>query len=252
MAERDELLTSIATRIADYRERDVTKPDSVHVDRWINQFDCGVQLPILREMDHVLGRTYFTRQFVLGFLGRLLTNEKLAGKEPCKFWKSVKFLDIQKGGASQADMLALFDEILRKECGVVSADCGKPSDTFIYLDDAVFTGNRVLRDLEAWLKGAPDKAKLHIIAIALHRYGRWSADKKLSAAARREGKNLDVTWWRAVEVEDRKTYTDSSDVLRPCMIPDVAEVKAYVAAMTYKPHLRTAGSVGALGILFKR
>ena len=57
MAERDDLLASIAATTADYREGDLPPSTPEHVERWINQFDAGVQLPILREMDHVLQTT---------------------------------------------------------------------------------------------------------------------------------------------------------------------------------------------------
>ena len=104
MAERDDLLTSIAATTADYREGDLAAPTPEHVERWINQFDAAVQLPILREMDHVLKQTYFSRQGTKKFLAGLFQTEKLVGDDPCTFWKGVKFLDIQGGGASQGEI----------------------------------------------------------------------------------------------------------------------------------------------------
>ena len=59
MAERDDLLASIAATTVDYREGDLPAPTPEHVGRWINQFDAEVQLPILRELDHVLKQTYW-------------------------------------------------------------------------------------------------------------------------------------------------------------------------------------------------
>src|SRR5689334_15075084 len=101
MAERDDLLASIAATTADYREGDLTAPTPAHVERWINQFDTGAQLPILREMDHVLERTHFSRSRTREFLAGLFRTEKLVGDNPCAFWRNVRFLDIQGGGASQ-------------------------------------------------------------------------------------------------------------------------------------------------------
>ena len=57
-----------------------------------------------------------------------------------------------------------------------------------------------------------------------------------------------MTWWRAIQLEDQKINTNSSDVLRPVTIPDDDAVNEYVKAMTHKPHLRTAGQVGGVGI----
>mgnify|MGYP004722643933 FL=1 len=62
MAERDDLLASIATTTADYREGDLPAPTPDHVGRWISQFDAELRLPMLREMDYVLQRTYFSKR----------------------------------------------------------------------------------------------------------------------------------------------------------------------------------------------
>lgn len=249
MAERDDLLASIAATTADYREGDLTAPTSEHVDRWINQFDAAVQLPILREMDHVLNQTYFSRKGTREFLAGLFQTEKLVGGDPCAFWKGVKFLDIQGGGASQKEMIALFSKVLKKNCGFEAADCGKTPNAFVYLDDAIFTGNRVRRDLETWIaKEAPAQATVHVVTIALHSGGQFYANGRIQEAAKVAGKSVTISWWRATELEDRRTYTYSSDVLRPVSIPDHPAVQAYVAAMRYPPNLRTAGHVGGKGI----
>lgn len=249
MAERDDLLASIAATTADYREGDLAAPTPEHVERWINQFDAAVQLSILREMDHVLKQTYFSRKRTKKFLAGLFQTEKLAGDDPCTFWKDVKFLDIQGGGASQKEMLALFSKVLEKKCGFAAIDCGAAPHAFVYLDDAIFTGNRVRRDLETWIaKEAPAEAKVHVITIALHSGGQYYANGKIKEAATAAGKKVDLTWWRAIELEDRRAHTTTSDVLRPVAIPDDEGVRAYVAAMRYAPNLRTAGNVGGNGI----
>ncbi|MCK1356342.1 hypothetical protein IVB56_36045 [Bradyrhizobium sp. CW7] len=249
MAERDDLLASLAATTADYREADGEAPTAERAERWINQFDAAVQTPILREMDHVLKRTYFSRAGTQEFLAGLFNTEKLVGENPCDFWKGVKFLDIQGGGASQKEMLALFNKVLKKQCGFEAADCGAARQEFVYLDDAIFTGNRVRRDLETWIsKDCPAEAKVNVITIALHSGGQYYANEKIKAAATAAGKNVDVKWWRAIELEDRKAHTTTSDVLRPVVIPDDEGVKAYVAAMRYPPNLRTAGNVGGNGI----
>jgi hypothetical protein len=250
MAERDNLLASIASTTADYREGDLAVPTPEHVDSWVSQFDGAVQIPILREMDHVLTRTYVSRKRATDFLASLFETGKLVGDDPCSFWHGVKFLDIQGGGASQREMLVLFSDVLKKRCGFEISDAGADPHAFVYLDDAIFTGNRVRRDLEAWIAAdAPARARVHVITIALHRGGRYYAHGKINGAAMNAGKSLDLTWWRAIELEDRKAYTNSSDVLRPASIPDDLPVRAYVAAMRYRPHLRTAGEIGE-GALF--
>lgn len=248
MAERDDLLASIAATTADYREGDLAAPTPKHVERWVSQFDATVQLPVLREMDHVLKQTYFSRKRTRKFLAGLFQTKKLVGEDPCAFWKGVKFLDIQGGGASQKEMLALFSKVLEKQCGVGVADCGADPAAFVYLDDAIFSGGRVSHDLADWIANdAPNDAILHVIVIATHQSSYYNRNK-VDAAAKTSGKSIKITWWHAVDLEDRKKYTDSSDVLRPVSIPVEADVQAYVNALRYPPQLRNAGQVGALGI----
>ncbi len=249
MTERQKLLESIATTTADYRKGEVPVPTPEHVDRWVRQFDPPVQLSMLRELDHVFKRTYFSLERVTGFLRGLIKTEKLVGKDVCAFWQSANFLDIQGGGNSQTEMLQLFGEVLKEKCGFGLEGCDLKSDVYVYLDDAIFTGNRVRRDLEGWIaKGAPHKATLHVISIALHLGGQYYAGQKLSAAARAAGKQIDITWWRAIEVEDRRAYTNMADVLRPTAIPNDVDVRDYVSKMKYAPTLRNPGNQGALGI----
>ncbi len=217
MSNRQELLESIAATITDYRADDLPAPTPAHVETWINQFDAGVQLPILSEIDHVLKNTYFSLQKVAHFLKVVLKSEKLAGADPGAFWRSVRFLDIH----------------------------GEESGAFVYLDDVVFTGNRVLHDLADWIQSdAPAAATVHVVSMALHTGGVHYARGKIAEVARTYGKSIAVQFWSAVTLEDRKTRTYMSDVLRPVSISEAPEVMEYVAAMKYKPELRIAGDVG--------
>lgn len=249
MSERQTLLTAIAQTIQDYRDGSLPKPITDHVDRWVQQFDVGVQLPILREVDHVLKNTYFSKEKVSKFLRGAILTAKLTGPNPKEFWRSANFLDIQGGGASQTDMLALFSEVLREEFGIGIEDCGQGNDVFIYLDDGIFTGNRVMRDLEGWVRDlAPAQATVHVICIVLHSGGQYYANGRIQTAVKAAGKKVDITWWRAIELEDRRAYSASADVLRPTAIPDDQAVRDYVAGMKHQPTLRAPGSPGAAGL----
>jgi hypothetical protein len=249
MSERNRLLQSIANTITDYRAGEIPTPTPAHVERWIGQFASPVQQPILAEMEHVLARTYLPKTKVESFLEMLVSNPKIAGDDPCAFWRGVKFLDIQGGGNSQHDMLALFSAALQKKCGVTTAQCGSStSTTFVYLDDVLFTGNRILKDISGWIaSAAPQAAQVHVITMGLHSGGQFYAKGRIDTAAKAAGKAITLTWWRAVEIEDRKAYTDSSDVLRPTVIPNDPPTQAYVQGLGYAPTLRKPGNVGGKG-----
>lgn len=246
---RAKLLSSIAATIQDYRQGDLTAPTPDHVDRWVRQFDNSVQLPILNEMDHVLKKTYLSREKTIGFLNRLFRTKELVGNDPCSFWNGVEFLDIQGGGASQTQMLTLFRKILENNCGFCVNDCSKSASTFFYIDDATFTGSRIKQDLEGWVSSeAPAKATVHIIVIGMHTGAKYYVENygksNIHKSTKNARKDIVFKWWYDLLLEDQRNNTDSSDVLRPTIIPSDAAVQAYVNTMTHKPHLRTAGQVG--------
>jgi hypothetical protein len=198
-------------------------------------------------MDSVLKRTYHNRSKVTSFLKSLLTNRDIVGPDPCAFWQNVHFFQGQVGGQSLVEMLDIFDGFLNELCGIRARDCGRGSDTFVYIDDASFTGNTVINNIRPWIQEtAPPKATLHVIVIAYHRLGQYYAKNQLGKIADAAGKEIDIHWWRCVELEDRvhALYINNSDVLRPRSIPDDPLVAAYVDGMKYEPKLRTADGRG--------
>jgi hypothetical protein len=231
MTERDDLLASVANEIKTYRKGDLPEPTPEHVDRWLHQFTPAQQLPFLREFDYVIKQTFFTRKNVNDFLRALVTNPKLAGADPTEYWSSANFLNIQQNGQSQREMLKLFSKCLEDECGLDIDGCGEDGGDFIYLDDVMFSGNRVGNDLEPWIiNDAPQSATVNVIVAALHSGGWWYlVNKRLKNVIAESGKNISVTYWRALEIENRKWFKNSSGVLWPTAVPDVAEVQDYIA-----------------------
>lgn len=244
MAERDDLLASIAGTIATYRQGEIAVPSVAHVDRWAGQFTAADQLPFLREFDHVVRKTFLTRAAVVNFLAGLVRNPKLAGSDPAAYWVRANVLQIQQAGQSQREMVKLFAETLEQQVGLKLGQCGAADGDYIYLDDILFTGNRVATDLEAWIRdAAPAKARLHVILIAFHTSGQWYLDtNRLRKAIAASKKNITVTFWRMAELENAKNRKDTSDVLWPAVVPADAAVQAYVASETKFPLVpRTPG-----------
>jgi hypothetical protein len=242
---RDQLLNSISDTISDYRKDEISI-DSDHVNKWVCQFNGNVQLPILQEMTHVLKKTYFSLNTTKSFLERIFNSSKLVGSDPCAFWRRANLLDLQQNGNSQREMLALLNKIINKNCDIqLEGNDHSCSEEFIYLDDGLFSGNTVLRDLSAWIATkSPKTAKVHVVTVALHTSGRYYAENKIYESARNANKTIELKFWPIIQFEDRKKYTDYSDVLRPCSIPEDPAVKAHVNRMSYKPHLRKPGQVG--------
>lgn len=242
--ERRALATSIASTISDYREGQIDQPTPEHVEKWVSQFEDDVQIPLLREMDHVLERTYFTRSDVEEFLTSLIVSEKLTGDDPTEFWRGTTFLDIQGGGQSQHEMLGVLDRLLQAKLGLSLADCGKSEDSFVYLDDAIFSGNRVSSDLGGWLQThAPERATVNVICIASYE-GSYYARGKLDEAVNASGKSITLRWLCRMKLENRKRGADSSDVLWPTELPDDESTRRYAKSLGYDVTLREGRSVG--------
>jgi hypothetical protein len=146
-------------------------------------------------------------------------------------------------------MIALFGSILEQEYGLNIQRCGAHADSFVYLDDAIFSAGRVSQDLATWINEEAPNQSLYVIVIAAHR-GSWFRRDRIKEAIKSSGKSIDIHWKCDGEaiLEDRRAYTDGSDVLRPTMIPNDAKVEAYVATLGVEQRLRNPGQVGPRGI----
>ena len=207
MSERDDLLVSVAGTIKDYRAGEIAEPTPEHVARWISQFSSDAQVPVLRELDYVFKRTYVSKARMQRSLERIIADFT------CEFWKTAHLLNIQKEGSSQSEMIDLLDPILRRQCGYGIGCTGLGGGNFVYLDDAIFTGNRIITDLSDWMvEQDPEKATLRIVVIVLHRLGRYWIEQNLERI--KAGREIDVSF-KGYELENRQSYRNRSDVLWP-------------------------------------
>ena len=238
----------------DYRKNELGPLTADHVHKWIEQFDGEERLPVLAELDHILKKTYFSETSVDSFLEGLAKEPKLVGGDPSRFWKAAGILDIQQGGNSQKEMLARFDAILKRQTGNNIRNCDASSGDFIYVDDAIFTGNRIWRDLQPWVaNAAPRKATLHIIVNALHTGGKYYAGQQLTKAFGQAAKDVKVVWWCVTKFENRKYYKNQSEVFWPSEFSEGGddEVSAYVQTLNaagYPPEKRLQGSTPKDGV----
>ena len=178
--------------------------------KWISQFDENVQLPILRELDHIFKFTYVSKDKVLQLL------RQIAGNFSCDFWREAHILNIQRNGRSQFEIRKLLRQILRDQCGYDIDYRGSAGGDFVYLDDAIFTGERVINDLSYWMRNQTvENATLYIMVIALHELGRYWIEQNENRF--KSGKQIDVRIHGLGEhvFENRLLYRDRSDVLWP-------------------------------------
>ncbi len=193
------LLNSIATIIADYRQGEIPAIDSSHVDRWICQFarfgfNFRDGVVILEQMERILKSYYISRSIAQNFITRVLTSEKLFGVNQATTLRNVKFLQIQTKGSSQNDLLNLCERVLQSVYGFGLKDCGSSPVTYIYLDDCLYTGNRVWRDIDTWISNAIRGTTLHLIFFASHTSGLEYSRQLIEAKAQVQG--VTVKFWQ--------------------------------------------------------
>ena len=182
---REDRLRSIVEKISDYRLGEIEKRTPESVEDWVRQFPDTVQDPLLAALDHVLGKTYLSRDDFRNFLkGLMMTSKLSADRDPQDYWRRANVLDIQQGGSSQREIRRMFGEVLQEKHGFDVDDTGSPDGDFIYLDDCIGTGSRLRNDVCDWLgHEAPPKINLHVITPILYTGSRW-VDKKIQETAK--------------------------------------------------------------------
>jgi hypothetical protein len=127
--QRQLLLHSIATTIADYRQGEIPAIDANHVDRWVRQFgkfgfNDEAQVIILNEMERILNTYYISYKKAQAFISKVLTSQNLFGANPAEAIINFQFLQIQTRGSSQNDLLSLCDSTLQTTYELGIEDCG--------------------------------------------------------------------------------------------------------------------------------
>jgi hypothetical protein len=251
---RNEILSSLAETLADYRQGEIEPRTPKLIDAWVQQFPDTVQLDVLSALSNVFKKTYISKKDFKGFLGNLVKGNKISpGSVPAQYWRAANFLDTQKGGNSQTELLALADEVLTEIHSFGIDQTGSDDGQFIYLDDCIGTGSRVRSDVCGWVEStAPKVSVLHVISPVLY-LGSWWIDDKIQETAKAAGKTVSLTKWslESYQMENRMARREIADVLWPTRLPSDPAVQAYVKRLVesgHPPALRKGGNGGASGI----
>lgn len=192
---RQNLLESIANTISDYRLGEIPPMTTSHVDRWVSQFDDDEQLIILSEMDHLLSKYYISKSKAESFLTEILTSQEFFGQNPSALLQNCAFLDIQKEGNSQKDLLTLANEITLREYGIGINQSCLPL-LYVYLDDCLFSGNRAFRDMQNWvsnyISNTNNPCYVYLIFLGRHTYAIRYLENKLIPEAKQKNIHIKI------------------------------------------------------------
>lgn len=159
------LINSIVNTAKDYEGIDFNYQ---HVETWLGQFPLEEHELILTELNNILSSSYLSKVNVIEYFDDLLDSDILF-LEPIE---NYCFINPQEIGGSQRDFMKILDELMQKKHGVSIAECGQKNITsYIYVDDAIYSGNRVIRDIQKWSEKIDDLTsvnRLDIVVIAFH------------------------------------------------------------------------------------
>ena len=120
--------------------------------------------------------------------------------------------------------------MLHYECGVNIDRADADGQTFVYLDDALFSGNRIIQDLENWMPDAPPKSTVYICVIISHTGGEyWCGQRRVPEISVEHGKEIDLRFWSSIQFENRRAYNDRAGVLWPAAVADDPDIVEYLS-----------------------
>lgn len=161
----EHLAKAIVAIIRDYHNHVGFQFTEAHVIDWITQFDEEDRQFILEEFLYLLEQGIYisrdkAKQLLSARIEELTTN--LRYPDPVSLLSETVFLDLQKPGKSQQDLLALLNEIIMAKYGISLNNCGtKAHKIFIYLDDVLATGNTIAIHLSNWLQSVNEDGKFY-------------------------------------------------------------------------------------------
>lgn len=123
--------------------------DNQHVSEWVAQFQPKFHNRILSNLLNILKQTYFSKQDVEYYLLFCLNDPEIFNLGIINYG----FLDIQKNGSSQKQMLDIFVSHSSKKLNIIHANELIDSGDYVYIDDCFYSGNRLYRDIQGWVEG---------------------------------------------------------------------------------------------------
>lgn len=182
VSNREDYISRIAGVIKNYRKHELAYAlNEEHVQHWVSQFERKEQEIVLQETYNLLEKCYFKKKQVKEFLLEVIQSSELWGDGDIgEEIQHTQFLKIQNKGSSQAKLLKLLKPIVEERYGfALSCNENKNTTRYIYLDDCLFSGNTLRRDIERWIPDAKDGTLLDIIFLSAYSSGEYYIAKKV-------------------------------------------------------------------------
>jgi len=134
----NQLIQEIVDIAQDYNNCDF---NFEHVKKWIEQFPSKTRQPILEELAFLLNKTYIDSNAMKVYVDKVI--EKLSKQDNLE---NYHFLNFKKNGNSRLQLLELI-----KVNNCINQNI-EQTNKFVYIEDVLYTGNTLIKDLEFWVK----------------------------------------------------------------------------------------------------
>ena len=195
----------IADIISDYRQHDRksgsldTVFNKYHVERWISQFDNNQDI-ILEETANLLSEYYFPEGTIVDYLETIYSSNKIWGSRISNAISDTIFLDCQSKGHSQHELYIKSRNIILDLYGVDINDYDTDSKNFLYVDDCLFSGNTLRKDILNLLGDIPNGSTIDAVFIAVHSFSQWWVKQTLKEIL--DEKNITLNIWSFKEIQN--------------------------------------------------
>ncbi|MDI1222344.1 hypothetical protein [Acinetobacter sp.] len=246
MMTNEEICQSIANIIYSYRDGEFGAYDYDHVERWASQFDSTERALVLEETNKILKRNYICKGSFEEFVDIIVNSNQVYTGDKELYWRNVSALNIQINGNSQHELNVILNNKFFGLYGVQNL-IGKTSTEYIYLDDFIFSGNRLYQDMELWLRNsAPYICRVCILTIGWYSSGQWSTQKKLEALVNQLGKNIKFVFnsYQDFRLENRLYRRNFSEIFWPTSSVQVLpEVANFIVTENFNPIYRDVNGI---------
>lgn len=237
---KDIMEIEISEIIKNFRQTSIdVEINKEHVHKWISQFALDTQETILKETVHILKEWYFDENKICLFLDEIVDylkeeNESATAENPLR---DICFLDIQESGKSQSQLIEMLKEEVSTKYGY-SIKSGNPGQEkhYVYLDDGLYTGSRLRKDIKKCLNTIPEGSRIDVIYLVACSNGMEFSVKKLEDACKDRKIIINFQRWR--EISNNKAITKitngiSYEPVQECLWPSstlakIPEISSYV------------------------
>ena len=165
--QKDILEKEVAEIIKGFRQDSIEiEINQQHVHKWVSQFNIKAQDVILEETLHILKEWYFGKDKICEFLDEIVDylkteNENATDENPME---GICFLDIQESGKSQSQLVEMLKNRVNEKygCGIRTGNLGNEK-YYVYLDDGLYTGSRLRKDIKRSLEMIPEGVRIDVI-----------------------------------------------------------------------------------------